>query len=234
MPLHDIFSKRKKRAAGKMPDVYTYDEIPGRLRVQIVHIWNDALGVPNNTSVRTYSIADAYHAIVQTLRREYGQFVLHRDTPDSHSAVYSYNELNNFFLDMEGYEDVSALDKALDVIELSFRMIDGPARDEGYLGRHDADEIATNAIDELNARFKEHGVGYFYSDGTVMRVDSEFVHSEIVKPALVVLRQPIYSTAQAEFLKAHEYYRGGKNSEALIECYKAFESTMKIICTKRK
>jgi hypothetical protein len=107
-------------------------------------------------------------------------------------------------------------------------------RSYGYLQRGNADEIADNAIEELNARFKEHGVGYQFSDGTIVRVDSELVHAEIVKPALVVLRQPDFASAQSEFLAAHEHYRLGKNSEALVECYKAFESTIKIICTRRK
>jgi hypothetical protein len=137
-------------------------------------------------------------------------------------------------MDTKGFQKTSATDKALDVIELTFRTIDTVTRHFGYLHRQNADEIATEAIEELNGRFKEHGVGYFYSDGTIIRVDSEFVHAEVVKPALIVLRQRDFSTAQAEFLAAHEHYRQGKNSEALVECYKAFESTMKIICTKRK
>jgi hypothetical protein len=37
-----------------------------------------------------------------------------------------------------------------------------------------------------------------------------------------------------EFLKAHAHYRVGKNSEALIEAYKAFESVMKVICSRRE
>ena len=73
-----------------------------------------------------------------------------------------------------------------------------------------------------------------FADGVLIRTDSEFVHAEIVKPALLVLRQNGFAAAQSEFLAAHEHYRHGKNSEALVECYKAFESTMKIICTKRQ
>ena len=35
-------------------------------------------------------------------------------------------------------------------------------------------------------------------------------------------------------MKAHEHYRHGNNKEALNECLKAFESTMKVICDKRQ
>ena len=51
--------------------------------------------------------------------------------------------------------------------------------------------------------------------------------------ALKLLHQDHFSGAQEEFLKAHEYYRSGENKDALISCSKAFESVMKVICTKR-
>ena len=44
MPIHDIFSKREKRRRGDLPDVYQYEDIPRKLRVQVIHIWNDAYG----------------------------------------------------------------------------------------------------------------------------------------------------------------------------------------------
>jgi hypothetical protein len=43
-----------------------------------------------------------------------------------------------------------------------------------------------------------------------------------------------FEGANAEFLKAFEHYRHGKTKECLNECLKAFESTMKAICSKRK
>jgi AbiJ N-terminal domain 4 len=62
----------------------------------------------------------------------------------------------------------------------------------GESQRPNADEIATEAIEELNARFKKHGVGYVFTDGRIIRVDAELVHAEIVKPALGILRQKIF------------------------------------------
>ena len=64
-------------------------------------------------------------------------------------------------------------------------------------------------------------------------MDSELIHTEIVKPALELLNQRNYAGAQQEFLKAHEHYRKGNAKEALNECLKAFESVMKAICDKR-
>jgi hypothetical protein len=233
MPTFDLFSKRRKREKGDVPDVYKYD-VPLELRVQIVHIWNDALGNPSRDYDPQHNINSAYQGIVEILRREYSVFVLREETIDANDKRYAYNELCKFFLDTSAFRGADPTDKALDVIELTFRWIDRVARQFGYLQRMQANETVDAAIDELNERFREHGVGYSYSDGKIIRVDSEFVHAEIVKPALIVLRQKAFASAQSEFLLAHERYRQGKNSEALIECYKSFESTMKIICTRRK
>ena len=39
------FSKRvKRRVKLDVTDVYQYDELPTTFRVQVIHIWNDALG----------------------------------------------------------------------------------------------------------------------------------------------------------------------------------------------
>ncbi len=59
------------------------------------------------------------------------------------------------------------------------------------------------------------------------------IHEEIVRPALSILSDPMYEGANAEFLSAHEHYRTGKYKECLNDCLKAFESTMKAICTHR-
>ena len=48
------------------------------------------------------------------------------------------------------------------------------------------------------------------------------------------MSNPTYKGAQAEFLKAHEHYRHERYSEALIDCLKAYESTLKIILDKNK
>ncbi|MGD0954125.1 MAG: hypothetical protein ABR985_17335 [Methanotrichaceae archaeon] len=87
------------------------------------------------------------------------------------------------------------------------------------------------AIAELNHRFREHGVGYQYESGMMMRVDSQIIHEEIVRPALSMLSDPMYEGANAEFLSAHEHYRTKKYKECLNDCLKAFESTIKAICS---
>ena len=90
-----------------------------------------------------------------------------------------------------------------------------------------------DAVKELNARFSEHGIGYQFESDELVRVDSKFLHQEVVKPALQLL-EAHYAGANEEFRKAHEHYRKQRYSEAINECLKALESTLKIICKKRK
>ena len=227
MGIFDIFSKRQKKLRGETPDVYVYNELPNPLRVQIVHIWMDTLG--NNEQYGNYysdQVRQAYEFVVNTLCREYGVFSL-PGTRENYGNRNYIEELVNFFLQEKEVERV------LDVVELSFAVIDGSTREYNYLGRSDASERADNAIKELNHRFKEHGVGYQYTNGKIIRTDSELIHSEVVKPALTLLNQKHYAGAQQEFLRAHEHYRTGNAKEALSECLKAFESVMKAICDKR-
>ncbi len=223
MAIFDLFSKRQKKLRGDVPDVYVYDNLPQPLRVQIVFIWTDTLG--KGEQYWTGQVKEAYEFIVNTLCREYGLFKLPgaKDYGDREFIT----ELANFFLQVDDVE------KALDAVELSFRVINRFTRSWDYLHRHDGKERADQAISELNNRFKEHGVGFQFVEGEIVRVDSELLHVEAVKPALRLLNEKNYQGAQQEFLSAYEHYRHGKNKEALNDCLKAFESTMKAICDKR-
>lgn len=230
MPIFDIFSKRQKKLRGEFPDVYIYDKLPESLRVQIVHIWWDTIG-NNEQYYNIYgdgyeNIRSSYRLLVEILCREYGIFRLPWSDQNSVDRDY-FTEIMNFFLKEKNIE------RSLDVIELSFRIINVDSRNFNYKFRRDASDIADDAIEELNNRFKEHGVGYQFTDNQIIRTDSELIHSEIVKPALKLLDQSNYAGAQQEFLKAHEHYRKRNAKEALSECLKAFESVMKSICDKR-
>lgn len=229
MAIFDLFSKRQKALRGDVPDVFTYDDLPNALRVQIVHIWTDALG-----SDKDYyddygcgpNVKAAYKFIVDTLCREYGMFQL--PTAEKYQGRMYLNELANYLLQVEDVE------RQLDIVELSFRYIDRLTRKYDYLRKQNASEKVDEAIHELNDRFKEHGVGFQFVEGEIVRVDSELLHSEAVKPALRLLNEKNYHGAQQEFLSAYEHYRHGKHKEALNDCLKSFESTMKAICDKRK
>ncbi|WP_422139675.1 STM4504/CBY_0614 family protein [Endozoicomonas sp. ALC020] len=220
MPIFNLFSKRQKKLRGEVPDVYVYEEIPQKFRVQVVHIIRDAIGVECSYNVATNY---AYQEIHKILCREYGVFTLKQNETSNSDAVFKY------FLESKDYE------QCLDLIELSFRVIDQHVRDNELNFRQATGRAITpdEAIVELNGRFKESGVGYQFESSELVRVDSQFIHSEAVKPTLRVLGSTKqYQGANSEFLKAHEHYRHKRYKECLVECLKSFESLMKAICEK--
>ena len=220
MKVFDIYSKRQKRPMGQLPDVYQYDDIPQPLRVQIVHIMNDAMG--DHSSSKTFEF---FKLIYNILCREYGIFSL-GDIRDSQNINY-IGSVKNFILQNKD------INKIFDAVELSFRIIDTRYRNGQIISFTSPKITPDEAIEELNFRFREHGVGYQYESGEIIRVDSQIIHTEAVKPVLQLLSDPIFQGANEEFLKAHEHYRHGNYKECLNECLKAFESTMKIICNKQ-
>jgi len=93
---------------------------------------------------------------------------------------------------------------------------------------------ADDAIQELNARFRQHKIGFQYEGGIIVRVDEEFLHADVVKPALAILVTEGFTGASDEFLKALEHYRKKEFASSMQESLKAFESTLKTICKRKR
>ena len=113
----------------------------------------------------------------------------------------SFEQCRSFFLNQATHTD-----NLLDLIQLTFYCIEYsvPKLFEEYKY---ADKLlpqtSEEAIEELNHRFLEHGIGYQYNNGQIIRIDSVFLHAEAVVPALtlisiegfsgVVLKRKIFS-----------------------------------------
>lgn len=221
MGIFELFSVRQKRLRGEIPDVYSYDKLPQTLKIQIAHMLKEIF----ITQAHGQSYIGEYEEellefIRDALRKEWGVFQL----------VDGYSK-SNIDEVINGFLQVNSVDKALDVIEICFRMLDIVMRKEYRANKRVAPD---EGIEELNKRFQMHGVGYAYESGEIIRIDSQFVHAEVVKPVLGLLREKAFSGANDEFMTAHEHYRHGRHKECLNECLKAFESAMKTICKKRK
>jgi hypothetical protein len=217
--VYETYSKRQKRLRGEKLDFYVYDAFPKEFKVQVVYLWNLALGREEEYG----NVGEAYKMIAGTLREEYGRFEL----VNGGSRMSDAKDLRAFLFQEEDPE------KILDILELSFRVINVRGRDWNYRHLREADEIADRAIENLNIRFKEHGLGFQFSNHEIIRIDSELIHTEVVKPVLRLLNQPYFKGAEDEYLAAHEHYRHGNTKEALVECLKSFESAMMGICDKR-
>jgi hypothetical protein len=222
MKIYELFSNRERRKNEQMSDVFTYDAIPNNLRVQIVHIFNDAIGTSKHGYSNKYT-EEIYKSVNDIVMREYGTFFI-----GNNSGLYE-ERIRKVILDE--YD----LNLFFDVVELCMRIIDVHIRENEYGHQVNAGTSLTcdNAVREFNFRFREVEIGYQYTEGKIIRVDSQHMHIEVIKPALMLLNDPIYAGANDEFRRAFDYYKTGDNKNALVEALKAFESTMKAIYTKR-
>lgn len=221
MPILDIFSKRQRRSRGELPDIYQYDNFPRKFRAQIIYILRDALGNPNHYNSITN---DLFRQVHDALCREYGEFTLAEEFTregDFQRAIFK------FFL------ETTDIEKALDVIELALLLTIDLQHDWNFKNYSQPTMTADEAVEETNSRFREHGIGFQFEGGEIVRVDSQFLHQEAVRPALGLLNQKSYEGANQEFLTAHEHYRHGRFKEAIAEAAKALESTLKVIGMRR-
>lgn len=220
MPVLDLYSKRQKRLRGEVVDVYAYDTFPDTFRMQLSFMIRELLG-----DARDYQSSNqpqrTYDRIVSALRKEYGLAYIGGANRGS-----EFTELHVFLLEEPDVE------RCLDAVELCYGYGAGRARDPFYLtNRATASEHVGACIAELNERFKEAGLGYELIGEKIIRVDSQLIHSEIVKPSIGFLNANGFEGARDEFMGAYEHYRHGNHEEALVDALKSFESTMKVILT---
>lgn len=221
--IYEIYSKRMKKEILHADDVYTYDKIPSPLRIQVIYILDDLIGE-----------LDAWSLAEKILLREYGKERLvdnwtHNSREHCHEFIKTGSYTENF----------------LDIIELIVQVIEDFINEKSFEYcemKYNIKISPKDAIEELNHRFKENNFGYEYINGHIIRNDRKFTHNEIVKPALKLLYEEGFEVANNEFITAHMQYREGcakDNPEeyyknAIINCNKSFESTMKIICENKR
>jgi hypothetical protein len=221
--IFELFSMRETRKRGEVDDVLKYDELPDAFRGQVIHIALAAIGVWQDDGFGPIShpTNDIWKSILQIYCREKGTFEL------SPRARNPFEQCANIIMK-------SPVMDALDLIDIMFVVINtrigSMRRDEReYYRFRDPKE----AIDELNQRFGKHNLGYEFIPPYLIRVDSKHLHAEAVKPALTLLHGagPQFAGPLQEFIDAHIKYKNGKTKDAINDALKAFESTMKAICT---
>ena len=223
MPIYETFAKRKRTAemVGK-PVLYTQDQLPRPFRVQVALIWERAIGYPvpyQEPAFWTELKSTLWQRIRATLATELGQFALvsQRNLPPK--------DCLDFLLDGE---DVDAV---LSLIELTFNLAEEmfvPVNERRTI------QALNDAIEELNHRFLEHKIGYQYQSGQIISVESLYLHTEVVAPAIALLHDANFTGPLQEFMNAHGHYRKGEFKEAITDAGNAFESTMKAICDARR
>lgn len=224
MGIYETYSERT-RVNCSNDDVFQYDEIPDKLRVQVQQILRDAIGPHEQMSAYAMSAPNhnpgAWELVHSTLCREFGVHTLAKGETEGGQVLQFLGQCS--------------AEQFVDVVEICVRMLDRVIRkwSDHQRSTHGITQNSTEAVEELNYRFRKGGVGYQFIEGEAIRVDSELLHHEVVKPALRILMAPGYEGARDEFLSSHRHYRNGDHEEAITEAAKAFESMMKAICERK-
>jgi hypothetical protein len=214
MPVHELYSQRRRRELGETEDVLQYALLSPAFRNQATYIVSDVYGPFDDIN-----FDNSYVGFVNALRREFG---VQRLTNTRHFRPGS--ELRDFILKASDQE-------ALDAIEFMIRRIYLKTQRNSVIERERLQ--AESAVAEFNERCRQAALGYAFENGELIRIDSQFLHSEAAKPALIVLSDTRFQNADKEFRSAHEHWRHGNNSDVLVSCLKAFESTMKVIASDK-
>ena len=222
--MFETFSQRKKKLAlGDAPEVYTYDQIPSQLRHQICMVMHESIG--------PYKIINIYSSYVPPNANDLWEQI----DKICQKEIYPYLRFRHeeyldkrFFDFLLQCEEIDELLSAIEIGCVGLAVLSGQSAHRGATTSGEA------ALEEINARFRPHGVGYRAENKHLIRVDAEYSHSEIIKPALKILSSERLSAVNDEFMIAHKHYRNGSYSDSVTAANRAFESMLKFICDFRK
>jgi hypothetical protein len=213
-------------------DVLEYKEISKKVRVQIFQQMNILL--EELESKDGYLDRDmVFHNAMRTLKQRRGVLTYKELLPitifrelaygNEFSQTYHYlpdTELEFYTLLI--YAESTDYLLILDLIELLSYWVNHSYMDE-------SSKIVDQTINEL---FRINGIGYEVINNSIIHKGNEVVHTNVVRPVLYLLSEPIYAGANNEMLKAFEEFKENNFKGSIHNASNAFESTMKIIIEK--
>lgn len=216
MGLANTYSRRLRASQPDGVDVYQYDEVPDKIRVQIVGIVIDLLG--------DCSFGNQHS---QLLWQNLSQYVAR----DGGIKSLQQHEINSykFRKNLENYIEESAdLYGILDFCDLLFIYTEKVK--DIVTSYYSYEKKINQAIEELNTYFKESSFGYEYNNNQMIRIDSQHIHKEVIKPVLQLLGDERFKKVDEEYRLAHEHYRNKHIKDCIVACNRSFESMLKTIC----
>ena len=226
MAVYETYASRLRRAqtAGQ-PDVYVYDDLPEFMLKQFGQIFTSCIGPGHKSGV--YDMGDPpnankyWKAIAELLDREIPSF-------GNVTGATKHEWCMNY---LKSSADLTGV---LSLIEVCCRVMQQMRDLPQYeLTGFGVKEHPSDGLQEINERFKHAGVGYQFESGNIVRVDSQYVHAEVVKPALELLSTPEFAGADREFRLAHKHYRAGNLRDCNTAALRSMETLLKMICDAR-
>lgn len=212
----ELFSRRNTTELRE--DVYEYDEIPLSFRTQFAMLIGE---VVNEFKSGYWTESSRFWKYLEKeIQIELGLLKLSNNVRYSQSIDSYLNNVMAFLLSTDNKT-------ALDVMDLLVFYHHAYSNTE-----YKFKEKWQRAIKRINRKLKENSLGYEIVENQLIRIDNQFIHNEVVKTAIQLLQEHQFQAVSEEFLKAHEHYKQGDYKDAVVNAGKAFESTMKTICSK--
>lgn len=222
--MFELFSRRQKKRSGE-PEVFIYDVFPETFRNQFFKIIRRTFQELEeyNERFRWWRMAEN---ICESFAEEKGMKVIEAEC----DGVPYTNDVTA----LEGYIDQCSSQDFLNLMDFTFGYWIYPeikSMKDDFLGDIYVEYINV-AVESLNLRLRQHDLGYEFISGEIIIKTNTVAHETIVKPALKLLVDEDFRGAEEEYLRAYECWKQGENEDAITNAAKAFESTMKTICTK--
>ena len=208
--LNNLFSDRNK--AKNVKEVILFDKLPRKLRVQFKFILDDTL--------ETFD----YEKIHKELCRKYGELRLGR-FPIGHRD----DETIEYVLTKDDYDFNLIFDLMEYVIIFKVKYLIGQGYDEEYIRKY-----IQYYQNEINNYFKQSSVGYKMINCQIIRMDSEITFTEIIEPTINLTYNRLFENVNTDYIDAIKQYQNGDNKICLVKALNSLESTLKIICDKKR
>lgn len=94
-----------------------------------------------------------------------------------------------------------------------------------------------NLAKKINKIFEEYDIGFEIICNECVEViikENTFIHTIINKPVLDLLNGKKFEIINKELMDAYGHCKKGEWSDCILDCGKAFESTLKLICKEKK
>lgn len=223
--IFETFARRKfLESRGSEPEIYTYENLPEQLRYQICVAFSEGIGrYSSDADHNLYPLPNAnewWEQIDRICRKEIFSYLSSMQGRDLSQRIF------NFVTNSTSIDDVLSIVEICCVGLVAVDDNGGSPKDRG------AEVKGMKAIEEVNSRFEQHGIGFQFENKRIIRVDSRVTHAEILKPALALLKNAVFIKANEEFLRAHGHYRSAAYKDCVAAANRSFESMLKAICDK--
>ena len=205
-----LFSKRH-------PEILTEVQLKPHVRQRIWYLIED-MDLYLQEQQRPYFSSNeeiwnpSHDGIHEKLTREYGLKDLRIKVPEGWRAV----GVEQYLLNSEGYHFFDAIEYFCDWLRPDKMGYSSPDKENVYLFQQ-----------KLNTIFEEDNLTWRMMDGRIVKLDSQWVETEIRKKVYDLLASHRFEGPLQEFLEARSSLTSGDSKEAIRQSSLALESTMK-------